>query len=815
MIELGQTVRRLCQSPGFTLGVILTLALGIGGTSAIFSVANGVLIKPLPFPESDRLIALKLRSRDGQSDTNASAAIYLTFRDNNQTFDSVALYAPRNNSITGSGDPEQIQGLATTYEFLPTLGLKPFLGRTFSASDDVAGNPKTVMLSHAYWQRRFGGAEDAIGMSLTVDGEPHLVIGVLPQGFRSPLGAVQPAILVPMQIDRARVTFGAFGPQGVARLKDGVTLEEASADVARMLPIAIETYPPAGFSRESFENRYAPNLQPLKDVVVGDLNEVLWVLMGTLGILLLIACANVANLQLVRTEARTQELAIRATLGAGWPALARSLLLESALLALVGGAAGLAMAGLTLPVLLSASASQLPAVLDVTIDSTVVVFTLGVSLASGFLFGSISVAKYATRGVAVALGGGGLWRTTSRERHRARSSLVVAQVALALTLLVASGLMIRSFYALRQVEPGFTAPEQIQTIAISIPQRVVPEYARAVRSHNEIQDRLSEIAGVESVGFASMGLPLAGGATGAFFIEDEPLPTDAVQRQRAWRITSPKFFETLGTPLVAGRTFEWRDHHDARPVALVSETMARTEWGSPDAALGQRIRMNPIFPWLEIVGVVGDVHHNGLDQPAPDAVYLTLNDEIARINGLGRNVSFVIRSERVGTAGFLEDIQAAVWSVNGNLPLGGVQTMGDLYQRSTARTSLTLVLLAITGAMALLLGLVGIYGIVSYTLSRRTREVGIRMALGARNAQLKGMLVRQILLLVIIGIALGLGTAAALTRLMESLLFGVATLDPLTYVVVPAVLLATATLAGWLPARRVTRIDPMCALRAE
>jgi predicted permease len=813
MLELRQTIRRLSQSLGFTSTVILTLALGIGGTAAIFSVVNGILIKPLPYPESERLVALKLRSREGRN-IDASTAIYLTYKDNNRTFDSVALYMSLTSSITGGGDPEQVQTLSATYEFLPTLGVKPFLGRTFSEADGSPGNPKTVVLSHGYWQRHFGGAEDALGKTLLVDGEPYFVIGVLPQAFRPPLGA-QPAILVPMQIDRARVAIGAFGALGVARLKEGATLEEASADVARMLPIAIDTYPPVGVGRESFVNYYSPNLQTLKDVVVGDLNQVLWVLMGTLGILLLIACANVANLQLVRTETRGHELAIRAALGAGWLALARSLFLESALLGLSGGAAGLALARLALPLLLSVSAAQLPAVLEVTIDRTVVLFTLTVSLASGFLFGLIPVVKHAAPRVATALGGGGLWRTTSRERLRARSSLLVVQVALALTLLVASGLMIRTFQALRHVEPGFTAPEQIQVVAISIPERVVPDYDAALRMHNDIQDRLSEIAGVQSVGFVTMGLPLGGGATGAFFIEDHPVPDDAVPPQRAWRITSPSFFETLGTPLVAGRTFDWRDQYDARPVAIVSASMARTAWGSPDAALGKRIRMNPIFPWLEIVGVVGDIHHDGLDKPAPDSVYLALNDQIARINGLGRFVSFVIRSERVGTAGFIDDIQAAVWSVNGNLPLIGVQTLGDLYQRSIARTSLTLVLLGITGAMALLLGLVGIYGVVSYTLSQRTREIGIRMALGARNAQLKGMLVKQVLLLALLGVALGLGGAAALTRLMKSLLFGVAALDPVTYAVMAAVLLATATLAGWLPARRVTRIEPMRALREE
>ena len=440
--------------------------------------------------------------------------------------------------------------------------------------------------------------------------------------------------------------------------------------------------------------------------------------------------------------------------------------------------------------------------LDVTIDRTVVIFTLTISLASGFLFGLIPVVKHAAPVVATTMSGGGFWRTASRERLRARSSLVVMQVALALTLLVASGLMIRTFQALRAVAPGFTAPEQVQVLGISIPERVVPDYDRAIRMHNDIQDRLSDIAGVKSVGFVSAGLPLGGGATGAFFIEDHPLAADQVGPQRAWRVTSPNYFETLGTPLVAGRTFEWRDDYNARTVALVSESMARSEWGSPSAALGKRIRMNPVFPWLEIVGVMGDIHHDGLDRPAPSSVYLTLNDPFVRINDLGRFVSFVIRSERVGTAGFLDDIQAAVWSVNGNLPLAAVQTLGDFYQRSMARTSLTLVLLATTAAMALLLGLVGIYGVVSYTMSQRTREIGIRMALGAQNAQLRTMLLSQVLLVAGIGIALGLGGAAALTRLMRSLLFGVSALDPVTYAVMAAVLFATAALAGWLPARR-------------
>jgi predicted permease len=409
------------------------------------------------------------------------------------------------------------------------------------------------------------------------------------------------------------------------------------------------------------------------------------------------------------------------------------------------------------------------------------------------------------------LSSAGRAHSTSRERHRVRHSLIVAQVAFALVLLVASGLMIRTFQSLRDVDPGFVAPERVQTVSISIPQAAVPEFARAVRILNDVQDRISAIPGVASVGFASQ-VPLNGRRTSSGFFVDGA-PDGAVPPQNEFRYTSPNFFETLGTPLIAGRTFEWADHHDARQIAIVSQDFAVREWGSEAEAPGKRIRMSPALPWREVVGVVGDIHHESLDRPAPTAVYLTLGEPLSQF--LSRTVTFVVRSERVGTAGFLEDLQSAVWSVDPTLPLGSAQTLGDLYDRSMARTALTLVLLAIAGAMALGLGLVGIYGVISYMLSLRTREIGIRMALGAHSATLKRFLLRQVLALVLIGTALGLGGALALAQAMESLLFGVTAFDPATYAIVAILLVATAAVAGYLPARRVTRVDPMQALRAE
>jgi predicted permease len=809
--DLRFGLRGLRRSPAFTLTTVLTLAIGIGATSAIFSVVNGILLNPLPFPHSDRLIALVHQARGAnQAELGASQAIYFTYREHNQTFESVALWNSSTASITGPGDPEEVQRLVSTHEFLPTLGVTPLLGRTFSEADDQPSNPATVILSYGYWQRRFGGARDVIGQTLMVDGAPHEVIGVLPQGFR--FLQQPPEILTPARPNRALAFVPSIEGRGIARLKEGATLAAASADVARMIPILIDTFPIVpGLTRKAVEDmQLGPSLRSLKADIVGDLDDVLWVLMGTIGLLLLVACANVANLQLARTEARGQELAIRAALGAGWGAIARTLLVESSLLGLAGGAVGLALAAASLPVFLSIAAQELPSVLEVAIDPTVVVFTIAISLASGLLSGLVSVVKHARSQVAPMLSGTGRSYSLTRERHRARDSLVVAQVALTLVLLVASGLMIRTFQSLRDVDPGFTDPQRIQTVRIEISQSAVPAFDRVVRMQSDIQDRLSELAGVESVGFATRLPVVRSGPTGPFSLEDRP---DGSPLEIVFRYTSPRFFKTLGTPLLAGRDFEWTDHQGDRRVVIVSDSLARRAWGSPAAALGKRLRRSANSPWLEVVGVAGDIRHDGVGQPAPDTIYMTSNESLAQF--MGRGVFFFIRSARVGTAGFLDDVEQAIWSVNGTLAPGSVQTLGDVYQRSMARTSLTLVLLAITGAMALSLGLVGIYAVIGYVLTERRRELGVRMALGAQHGTLKRMLLSQVLLLVIVGMALGLGGAAALTRLMQSLLFGVSALDPATYVVVSAVLLVTAALAGYLPARSVTRIDPIQALRRE
>jgi putative ABC transport system permease protein len=808
MLELRQTARRLLRTPGFTLTTVLTLALGIGATVAIFAVVNGVLLRPLPFPDADRIVSLMHRVPEG-GNAFASPAIYFTYRDNNRTFESVALYLPQRAAVTEPGDPEQLRSMDVTFDFLSVLGVAPALGRMFTQDDDRPGSVPTVMLSDAYWQRRFG-AQNVLGRELVIDGVAHTIIGVLPRDFRFLQQPVE--LLLPMQANPATSLVGPIGERGIARLRDGITVEEANADVARMQPILKESFAlRPGLDPEDFQ--LEPNVTPLKETFIADLDNVLLVLMGTIGMLLAVACANVANLHLVRTEARAQELAIQAALGASRGRIVLAILGESVLLGIAGGVLGLLLAALLLPVLLATAAANLPTVLAVTIDPTVIVFTLGVSLVAGAVFGAAPVLRYAGPGVANALRAAGRGYSTGRERHRVHRSLIAAQVAFALILLIAAGLMLRTFESLLDVDPGFVAPDEVQTVSVVLPPGRVPEMSRAVRMFEEMQNAVASISGVESVGFAQCP-PLIGVCLASSFnVERSVLAADALPPVSALNYASPGYFETLGTTLLAGRTFEWVDHHEARPVVIVSEGFARREWGTPQDAIGKRLRYNPAAPWREVVGVVGDVRNQELDAATRDDVYVTLGEPVAQTTG--RTARFMIRSERVGTPGFVQDIQRAIWSVDPSVPLWDVGTLRDLYDRATARTSLTLLLLTITGGMALALGLVGIYGLIGYMLAQRKREIGIRVALGAQGAALQRLLLGRVLMPVFAGVAIGLGATAVLSRFMQSLLFGVAPLDPVTYALAAFVLVATAAVAAYLPARRVTRMDPMGALRAE
>jgi len=820
MNALKHVFRRFGLAPGFTAIALVTLALGIGANTAIFSVVNGVLIKPLPFPHSQDLVSI-WHSSSGMSgvvrELNCSPAMYFTYREENQTFQEFGLWENRSASVTGVGDPEELRGLLVTYGTLQAIGVQPTVGRWFSQSDDTPGSPETVMLTFGYWRRRFGGDNSVVGRTLMVDSRPRTVIGVMPRDFR--FLDLDPELILPERFDRNKLFLGNFGYNGIARLKPGVTLQQANADIGRMLEIWLHAWPVApGATRAFFGDiRLGPKLRSLQEDVVGDVGTTLWVLMGTIGMVLLIACANVANLLLVRAEGRQQELAIRAALGAGWGRIAREMLLESLTLGALGGVLGLGIAYASIRILVAKGPATLPRLAEIGMEPLVLAFSLAASLLAGLMFGLVPVIKYAGPHLATALRAGGRSLSASRERHRARNTLVVFQVALALVLLIGSGLMIRTFQALRNIQPGFTRSEEVQLLRISIPEGQVKEPERVMRMQNEILDKLAAIPGVTSVSFANSA-PLEGlNFFDPVSVEDKTYAAGQIAPMRRFRFIAPGFFHTTGTALVAGREFTWTDIYEKRSVAMISENMARELWGEPAAALGKRIKAGGAnTPWREIVGVAADVYDDGVQEKPPTFAYWpAMMDSFwgpVRVTRVG---AFLIRTKRAATESFLTQAEQAIWSVDSSLPVFQVRTLQDVYNQSLARTAFTLVLLAIAGAMALILGIIGIYGVIAYAVTQRTREIGIRMALGAQPAGLQKMFVRHGLVLAGIGAMIGLAAAAGLTRLMSSLLFGVPAVDPLTYTGVAAILIAAAGLASYLPARRASQVDPLDALRAE
>ena len=808
MRDVRYAARRLTRTPVFTLATLLMLALGIGANTAIFSVVNTVLLKPLPYPEPDRLVGLWQTAPGVNIDSlNASIADYITYREESKTLADVAIWDRNAYTVTGIAEPERVDAIMATHRLLPMLGVQPILGRAFTERDDQEGSPPVVMLGYGYWQRRFGGDPAAVGRRLTLDGTPLEIIGVLPQDFWHM--DARHDLVVPVRIDRAKVHLAGYSFRAIGRLRPGVTLDALNADVARMIRVAFGRFPPPqGMSLKMLEDaRLGPNARPLIDDLVGDFGKTLWVLMATIGIVLLIACANVANLMLVRTEGRAQELAVRAAIGAGRGRLAREMLTESLLFAVLGGAAGLGLAAGAIKLVLSLSPARLPRFDLIAIDGTSVLFTLVLSVVAGLAFGAIPVLKRGRIRLAEALRSGGRNASAGRDRNITRNTLTIIQVALALVLLIGSGLMIRTFQSMRRVQPGFSEPATLQTLRIAIPDAAAAGDAKLLILQQTLIDRLAALPGTLGVGMIN-GLPMTGFMSqDPIFASDHASTDSAIPPLRRFIRTAPGTFRVLGTPLAAGREFDWTDLQQNRQVVLISENFAREYWGSAAAAIGKRIRENPSRDWSEVIGVVTDIRHDGAERPAPSTVYWPQRGN--------RSMTFMLRGPRAGTDSYATEIRRTVAAVNGNLPVTGMQTMQEVYDKSMARTAFTLTLLALSGGMALLLAAIGIYAVIAYTVAQRTREMGIRLALGAQAESLRLMFVRSGLLWAGIGAAVGLAAAAPLSQLMSALLFEVKPIDPLTYAIVVVGLLAAAALASYLPARRITRIHPTEALRSE
>jgi putative ABC transport system permease protein len=821
--DLRHSLRGLWRRPTFTFAAVLTLALGIGATTAIFSVVYSVLIKPLPYPNADELVRIRHTVRGQPAGTaDFDATMYFTYRDENRVFAGIGLWQDGSATLTDRGEPERVRTLQVTDGTLQALSVQPLRGRLFTEQEYGLDAPDVtpLIVSYGFWQRRFGGSEAAVGGQLSIDGRPAEVVGVMSPDFRFLDSTPQPDLIVAVQLDRAalRIT-GGVNYQGLARLRPGVTPTEARADAERILTIWRDAWPlqpGVGLTRELLAGfRIAPVIRPLKDDLVGDVASMLWVLMGAIGAVLLVACANIANLMLVRADARRQEFTVRAALGAGAKRIARELLVESLTIGAAGSVLGLVLADLGLQVLVAIGPSNLPRLHEIALYPPVLAFTVAVSLAATLVFGSITALKHALHiGTPMTLGARG--STASRERTATRNGLVVVQVALALVLVVSAALMIRTFQALRDVDPGFSQPATIQTARVWIPNALASDPETYTRMQHEILDRIAALPGVASAGFASL-LPMeAPPIKPPILVEGQTL-TDKTTA-RGIKFVSPGYFEAMGTRIIAGRDITWRDIDAGGRVAVISEDFARELAPEPTGALGKRIRTYAATDaWREVVGVVHSVHEAGLYEEAPSFVYWpALVADMYATPLLGTPAAaFVIRSERAGTASLMNEVRQAVWSVNRSVPVTSERTMQDVYSGSLARTSFVLVMLAIAGGMALLLGVIGIYGVIAYVVSQRTREIGIRSALGAEPRQLKRMFLLRGLALSAMGAAVGLVAAMVLGRLMSSLLFGISPMDPAAYAAALGIMIAATALASYIPASRAANVDPIETLRAE
>ncbi|HBY64604.1 MAG TPA: multidrug ABC transporter substrate-binding protein [Solibacterales bacterium] len=810
--DCRQALRRLFRSPGFTAAAVTMLALGIGGASALFTAIDSMLLRPLPYPEPDRVIALTHTAPGINLETlRMSLSFYFTYREEGRVFENLALWNGNRATVTGVADAEEVPTLFVTHDFLQTLRVRPAIGRDFAALDGDADAQRTVLLSDGYWKQKFGASHSVLGRRLMVNGNSHEVIGVLPPGFEFLDEKI--SLVIPMRPRRNGVRLIGFGDAGIARLKPGVTLSQANSDMARCIQLAPSKFPlNRGFAASAFTAaRIAPKARHLKDELLGDVGKTLFVLMGAALVLMLIACANVANLLLVRADGRQRELAVRAALGAGWGRLARELLLESSLLGLIGGGLGVALCAVTLPLLKSSGLVNLPRMSEISMSAGTLGLILAASCAASVVMGLIPVWRYARPRAEQATG---RWTTEPRERRLAHDGLVVTQIALAMVLLIGAGLMLRTVEALRNVDPGFSHAETVQAVRISVPAAHVAEQLRVMQLYEAVRGKFETIEGVDSVSITT-AVPMEGGASNPIFVEGHDYSPGKVPPVRRWRNVSPGFPGSIGSRLIAGRDFRWEELRNGLPCVLVSENLAREVWGSPHEAVGKRVRQSLTHEWSEVIGVIADLRDDGLRNEAPKGVYWPLVMRSGDRVELPRNVDFLVRSQRSGSEAFVQELRAALREIDPNVPLANIRTLESIYRKSLAMAVFAMALLAIASTVALLLALVGIYGVIAYSVSKQVREIGIRLALGCRPQDVVRVFLRKGVVLSLIGACVGLAGAAAATRLIQSLLYEVGAADPATYVLALSGLVGAAALASWLPARRAAMVNPIESLRGD
>ncbi|PYU49920.1 MAG: hypothetical protein DMG53_04100 [Acidobacteria bacterium] len=807
--------RTLRQSPGFMTTGLLALALGIGANTAIFTVVNTVLLQPLAYPQPDRLVQLELSSPQGNGNVT-SIPKFNVWREQTQAFQDVAAYdfgGPGVN-LTGGDRPEQLKGIRVSAGFFKVFGARLAAGRTFSTEEDRPGGPALVVVSGGLWRRRFGADPNLVGKSIALGDEPYTVTGILDSSFASdpPADVYLPLRADPNSSDQAHYL------RATARLKPGVTLDQAKAAMNRAAEEYKRRFPSALGPQEGF------TAEPLRDTVVGDVRKSLLVLVGAVGFVLLIACANVANLLLARATIRKREIAIRAAIGAGRGRLIRQLLTESVLLSLSGGVLGLVLGYLGVRALLAINPGNIPRIGErgsaVMLDWRVLLFTLVASVLTGILFGLIPAFNISRTDINETLKESGQRSGGGLRQNKARSILVVSEVALALVLLMGAGLLIRTFLALRGVNPGFDT-HNVLTMEMSLTGTRFETTAAVDQLVRDADRRVASLPGVASIA-STCCLPLEGGFGLPFTIEGRPLTNGPFHGGGSWRTVSPRYFEVFRIPLLRGRTFTDRDDGGAAPVVLINEGLAKQFWQNSDP-VGQRITIGkgvgPEFeePPREIIGIVGDVRDQGLNNNPDPIMYIPVaqvKNGVTALNNRIIPVTWVVRTD-VEPFSLSQEIQEELRTASRGLPVAHVRSMEQVRGESTSRTDFNLMLLAIFAGVALLLAAIGIYGLIAYSVQQRTQEIGIRIALGASRQDVRRMVVRQGMMLALMGVLLGAAAAIGLTRLMASLLYGVKAQDPVTLVSAAAALAGVALMATYVPAFRASRVDPIVSLRYE
>ena len=830
MIRLRHAARRLLRARAFSLSAMLTLALGIGGATTVFTLVNGVLLQPLAYAHAEALVDLShTLNVSGITSVDQSDATFLLYRQRNHVFTDVGAYRseavnldapPRGSSGDASASPpERVSAALVSASVFRVLGVSPGRGRGLAEADDAPGAVPVVVIAHQLWRRKFGGDPGIIGRRISVDGVEREVVGVMPESFSFP--SAETTLWLPLLLDPVHTNSAAFDYRGIARLRGGATLSSATAELERLLPDVPAVFPGRLTLPAIKVTHMQPVVRPLRDVIVGNVSRVLWIVLGAAGVLLMVACANVANLFLARAEGRQRELAVRRALGAGRWSLLADFFSEAAIVSGAGGALAMVCAALGIHLLrATGAAASIPRLADVGVDGAVFAATAIVTVLTAAIVSAATVMRSGSASLSAVLMASGSGASGGRSRSTARRALVTVQVGLALVLLAGAGLLARSFSGLLRVDPGFDARHAL-SFRLSLPAATYPGASATARVVLDALDALRALPGVQSAGVATK-LPLDDESRqdSAVFVEDHPIPKGSIPGIHEIVFVTPDYFRAMGIPLLAGRAFEPPDPNadaaHAQREVIVSAAFADRYWKG-EQAVGKRIRMNPADPWSTVVGVVRGVRDVGLDQPPAQVVYVPL----VSIDGRGmpwapRDVAFVIRATGAADPATLSSgVRRALQAVAPSLPVYRMRPVHELLSASVARTTFTLLVLGVAAVVAMAVGAMGIYGVIAYLVSLRTRELGVRLALGATPANVRGLVVRHALVDASLGVAAGLAGAAALTRVLAAMLYDVSPLDPVTLLAASALLLLAALAASWVPARRAAALDPVSALRTE